>query len=161
MADIQLKPQNEKSRRTRRSTRVDLTPMVDLGFLLITFFVFTTSLSQPTAMAMYEPHEGESLTVPESGAMTLIIAKNHRVFYYYGNNNAHLAETSLNDLRAKLVRHKKQTPAEKLMIVIKTAAAATLGDNINLLDEMAICSIPLGHYAEVPLSPLEMKQTDK
>jgi len=68
------------------STKVDLTPMVDLGFLLITFFVFTTSMTKPKAMNLYLP-AGEISTMPtgESTVLTIIPVSNDKVFYYHGD----------------------------------------------------------------------------
>src|ERR1041384_5290476 len=70
------------------STRVDMTPMVDLGFLLITFFIFTATLSTPSTMDLNMPKdtdkEEEQTKAKQSGALTVMLGKNINVYYYEG-----------------------------------------------------------------------------
>jgi biopolymer transport protein ExbD len=69
----------------RLSTTLDMTPMVDLGFLLITFFIFTTTMAQPTAMNLFMPKDvdkpEDQTKVKESGAFTIMLGKQDVVYY--------------------------------------------------------------------------------
>ncbi|MCL6101256.1 MAG: biopolymer transporter ExbD [Bacteroidetes bacterium] len=79
----------KKSRRKKLSTRIDLTPMVDLGFLLITFFMLATTLNKPQTMEIALPSkekipETEQTTIKASRAVTILLGKENKVYYYEG-----------------------------------------------------------------------------
>ena len=144
------------------STRVDLTPMEDLGFLLITFFVFTTTMSKPTAMNMNEPKDDpdNQLKVKNSGAMTILLGKGDQVYYYMGeltpeNMSQQFKSTNFKDIRQVILDKKKATPIGDLMYIIKSDKEATFKNAIDILDEMSINTVPPGHYAEVDMSDTE------
>ncbi len=95
------------------STRVDMTPLVDLGFLLITFFIFTTTMSTPTTMGLIMPKDEKNpkdLTeVKESAALTIMLGKNDQVFYYMGQlkpDGSNFESTNFKDVR-KVIMDKK------------------------------------------------------
>lgn len=73
------------------STRVDMTPMVDLGFLLITFFIYTTTMSTPNTTKLSMPKKEEDQTkqmeVVKSGLLTILLGENN-VYYYEGELDA-------------------------------------------------------------------------
>ena len=146
----------------KQSTRVDLTPMVDLGFLLITFFVFTSTMSQPTAMNMIEPKDdpNNQMKVKNSGAMTLLLGKANQVYYYYGeltDPNKQFKSSNFKEIRQLIVDKEKATPLGDLMYIIKADKESTFKNAIDILDEMTICNVPSGHYAEVDMSEGEAK----
>jgi biopolymer transport protein ExbD len=152
------------------STRVDLTPMVDLGFLLITFFVFTTTMAQNTAMNMNEPKDDKDkeMKVKNSGAMTILLGKSNQIYYYYGQLEAEkvseqFKSTNYKDIRKLILDKKNATPIDDLMYIIKSDSESTFKNAIDILDEMTISAVPPGHYAEVDMIPVEkelIKQTE-
>jgi len=78
-----------KGKSKKMSTRVDFTPMVDLGFLLITFFMLATTLIKPQTMEISMPSrdkvtEEQQTKVKASKAITIILGKEDKVFYYFG-----------------------------------------------------------------------------
>lgn len=146
------------------STRVDLTPMVDLGFLLITFFVFTTSMTESKAMNMNEPKDdpGKELKVKNSGAMTILLGKGDQIYYYFGQlDTATLSQqfktSNYKEIRNLIVEKKKATPIDDLMYIIKSDKESTFRNAIDILDEMSISAVPPGHYAEVEMTPAEQE----
>ncbi len=141
------------------STRVDLTPMVDLGFLLITFFIFTTTLAEPTAMNLAMPKDTKDPNlenkVKESGSLTLMLGKGNVIYYYYGNDPTKMQTTGYKDVRKLILDKKKSTPKDDLFIIIKPDKDATYKNAVDILDEMYIEDI--GRYAMIDATPEQSK----
>jgi len=139
------------------STRVDLTPMVDLGFLLITFFIFTTTLSQPTTMKLFMPKDDvkdEDLTkIKESGALNIIMGKSNGVYYYEGMDPSQLKASSYKQIRDEIIKKKASTPADDLFITIKPDKESSYKNLVAILDEMTINDIK--RYAIDPANDVE------
>jgi biopolymer transport protein ExbD len=144
------------------STRVDLTPMVDLGFLLITFFIFTTTMSQPTAMRLFLPKHTEKPEeqnkVKASGALTLILAKDNSIFYYEGElapDGSNFKSTNFGGIRDIIINKKKSTNPEDFVVVIKPTPDATYKNTVDILDEMTINEVK--RYALVDIFDVELQ----
>lgn len=79
---------HQKKRAKKHSSRVDMTPMVDLGFLLLTFFVLTTQFSKPKEMEInmpVKPKDTSNIMKVDTTSLTLLLTENQeKVYYYYG-----------------------------------------------------------------------------
>ncbi len=144
------------------NTRVDLTPMVDLGFLLITFFIFTTTMSTPTVMKLFLPKDTEKPEeqnkAKESGALTIMLGKDRNVFYYEGilaDNGSNFKSTDFKGIRDVILNKKKNTDPKDLVIVIKPSKDSKFRDVVDALDEMTINDVK--RYALVDISEPEMQ----
>lgn len=126
--------------------RVDMTPMVDLGFLLITFFMLTTTMSQQAGMDIQMPFDdktGKTQAVKESNAVTIILGKNNKVFYYQGLKEPQLKLTdfSPNGIR-KILLEKKAEIGPKMNVLVKPMERAKYKNIVDILDELAITAVP-------------------
>ncbi|MEX1189635.1 MAG: biopolymer transporter ExbD [Bacteroidia bacterium] len=84
------KKKHGKQRAKKSSTRIDMTPMVDLGFLLLTFFILTTTFNKPQAMEINMPVKDDELKdedknkVPAEHTLNIILTDNNIVYWYFG-----------------------------------------------------------------------------
>jgi biopolymer transport protein ExbD len=110
-----------KKRSKKMSTRIDFTPMVDLGFLLITFFMLTTTLSKPKTMEIGMPDKTETPEpnkIDDDVAMTILLSENDKVYYYFGMKDPQLELTnfSKNGIR-KILLERNDPQIRKLKIL--------------------------------------------
>jgi biopolymer transport protein ExbD len=144
-------------RRSKKlSTRVDLTPMVDLGFLLITFFIFTTSLSRPTALTMKLPKDVPDnirQKQPVSGVLTLLIAGHDKVFYYERDDFTTMQASTFAGIRSVILSKKARTKPSDFMVIVKPTPEASYKNTIQIFDEMNINAVK--RYALVDIDPGE------
>lgn len=132
--------------------KVDMTPMVDLGFLLITFFNFTTSISKPTAMKLAMPKDdGDPTPVKCSASLTIVPEGPDRVGWYDCTNGveAPVQYAPLNGKEGirEILLHKRQAVARQfgdpkdMVVMIKPSAACDYATLVGVLDEMTINGI--------------------
>jgi biopolymer transport protein ExbD len=157
MAEIQTTSSSKHKgvkRLIKKSTRVDLTPMVDLGFLLITFFVFTSALSKPKVMDIVTPIDsGNPTSICESCVLTVMLEKDNSISYYEGmpGENTVLQQTAFNEegIRSVLTRKKEMVKqargsADDMVLIIKPTDVSVYRNFVDILDEAAITGVK--HY---------------
>ena len=140
-----------KPKRARPS--LDMTPMVDLAFLLITFFMLTTTLAKPQAMDIAMPDKDvkdeQQLTIADNRTMTILLGAGNKVEWYMGSVDKPLTPPQVdgygkNGIRKALLEKKKEViamtgdPAKSLIVLIKPSDQSIYRNLVDILDEMAI-----------------------
>jgi len=155
------------------STRIDMTPLVDLGFLLITFFIFTATMSTPNTMRLIMPKDEKDpekqTEVKESSALTILMGKGNAVYYYEGQmspDGSNFNSSTYTDIRnviqkkrtavmqqGRSLGHHPDSLDKDLVVVIKPNQDATYKNTVDILDEMTINNIK--RFAIVDISEPE------
>lgn len=145
-----------KVRSKKMSTRVDLTAMVDLAFLLITFFMLTTTLAKPQAMDMFMPDKNDKnpdqqLDVKASRTMTALLGSNNKVVWYMGvlgDNPPTVDNFGKKGIRESFIDMNKEVvaktgdPKKGLMVIVKPTDKSNYKNFVDILDELKIADVP-------------------
>jgi biopolymer transport protein ExbD len=133
-----------KFKKPRINVRVDMTPMVDVAFLLLTFFMLTTQFRPPEEVTIVLPKSHSSFKLPESDVMIVTISKDNRVFLgldsqklrarIFGQENQLRAEIEVDTktLPDLLMRARSANP--KLRTVVKGDKDADYGLTEDIMD---------------------------
>jgi biopolymer transport protein ExbD len=147
-----------KKRSKKVSTKIDMTPMVDLAFLLITFFMLTTTMSQPQAMEVNMPDKTkEKITQPikESQALTVILGENNKVYWYTGIKDPQIQVTDFSDEGIRKVLMEKNKSIKELVVIIKSMDTSKYKNMVDIIDEMHITGIQ--RFAPVSITEVDKK----
>ncbi|HTN20615.1 MAG TPA: biopolymer transporter ExbD [Pelobium sp.] len=159
-----------KVRSKKQSTRVDLTAMVDLAFLLITFFMLTTTLAKPQAMDMFMPDKDEKnpdevLDVKASRTMTVLLGDDNKIVWYMGvigDNPPTVDNFGKKGIRESLIENNKKViantgnPEKGLMVIIKPTDQSNYKNFVDILDEIKIAGVP-SYGINNKIEPAEIK----
>jgi biopolymer transport protein ExbD len=147
-----------KVRSKKQNSKVDLTAMVDLAFLLITFFMLTTTLSKPQSMSLGLPDKDEDETknkdikVDERRTMTVMLGEDNKLIYYMGLLENPIAGPKdiaygKGGIRKELLARKKSVleytgdKAKGIIVIIKPGKKSKYKNLVDILDEMAITGV--------------------
>jgi biopolymer transport protein ExbD len=167
---------DKKVRSKKSNSKVDLTAMVDLAFLLITFFMLTTSLSKPQSMNLGMPEKPKpnektpEIDVADDRTMTILLGENNKVKWYMGQFGSPLEgpeDSSYGKAgirqpileKVKSVPEKYGDPKKGLIVILKLDKKTNYRNMVDILDEMAIAKVPT--YAIVDITPEEKALLDK
>jgi len=143
-----------KVRAKKQSTKVDMTPMVDLAFLLLTFFILTSTFNKPKTMEITMPDkvqdEKEQTKINENDILNLVLAENDKIYYWTGlTPPAEITNYSPDGVRKLLRDRIKENP--KMMVLIKPKDESRYNNMVDILDEMDITQMK--RFAIVDFTP--------
>jgi biopolymer transport protein ExbD len=166
MADLEVKDSGKKGKkkgRKKMSLRVDLTPMVDLGFLLVTFFMLTTTFSKPQTMEINLPvndptEKVEDVNaVKESKTITVILGADNKVIWYHGLAARPLEGPTVTNFSADGIRKvlvDRNKIIDQMVVLIKPTDKAIYKNVVDILDEMNISDIK--RFALIDIAPEDL-----
>jgi len=147
------------AREQRTEIDIDMNPMVDLAFLLLTFFMLTTTFARPQTMELLMPAkpkpgaEEKEQPVKESKTLNVVLSGENDLYWYQGITDPDIQRSSYSEQGIHELLLKKKKEVSGLVVLIKPQEDTEYGNLVDILDEMKNCEIE--RYAIVSLSPEE------
>lgn len=139
----QTRGKSKRKAKKRMGFHLDMTPLVDITFLLLTFFMFTTTMATPQIMEMSLPPEVDvDIDVKCSELLNFFIDDDNRILWYYCDGT--LEEINAKDVsKISLEHHRKPNMGNKLITALKVSEKADYGLVVRVLDELNIAEIDI------------------
>lgn len=153
------KKKGGKVRAKKSSTKIDMTPMVDLAFLLLTFFMLTTTFNKPQTMEIIMPDKPKPGDIPpevnERRVITVILGASDKVYWYKGITDPQVAVTNFSDTGIRKVLVENNSQIKDMIVLIKAADESRYKNMVDILDELTISSI--SRFALVDITEVDKK----
>jgi biopolymer transport protein ExbD len=141
--------------RRRSRTHIDMTPMVDLAFLLLTFFVLTTSLNKNYALPIAIPEQNvpDPPPISASKVLTLLLGENDNIYWYQGYPDHPVSKTVFSSQGIRKLLQQKGKEITHMTVLVKASDKSRYKNVVDIVDEMTILGID--RYAMVDITPEE------
>ena len=146
------------TKRKRSVPRIDMTPMVDLAFLLLTFFVMTTTLNKSYMLELQQsvPDEtGKHRDIRAEQVLNIVLGKNNEVYWYMGMPGNKASRTDFSSTGVRKLLTQKNQEIKKLFVFIKASDQSRYQNTIDMLDEITITRI--ANFSMVDLEAEDLK----
>jgi len=161
-----------KVRTKKQSTRVDLTAMVDLAFLLVTFFMLTTTLNKPKAMDLVMPDKdktNDQKPVPETRTLTILLGKDNKIEWYRGLIDKPIGAPTTdnfgkNGIRKVLLDMKQKIAQESggkpMIVLVKPSDKSIYRNLVDIMDELNIANIDIRAIVDITKPDVDLLKRD-
>jgi len=136
----------------RISVRIDMTPLVDVAFLLLTFFMMTTVFRKPSTMEINLPPNDAKVDIAESNLLTIRVDEAKMIYYNFGIDVP--KKMKFDDLRKFLVESSSQNP--KLVVLLKIDRKGKFNYMVDIIDELNLAK--LDRFSIAPMTDIDLKE---
>jgi biopolymer transport protein ExbD len=154
VAESKSHAKGSKKKKKRAGVRIDMTPMVDVAMLLLTFFMLTTVFNKPQTMELNLPPDSNvQVEVAATTLLTVRVAPNMEIYWNMGNEPTALKKITLKELRPLLVERLRGIP--KLITLVQIDREAKYNDMVDIIDELNLANIT--RFSIAPLKEMDKK----
>jgi biopolymer transport protein ExbD len=153
------RPQKGKKRRHKKrrlGVRIDMTPMVDVAFLLLIFFMVTTVFRTPQALEINLPPKDVQIPISENHILFIKVLAGDKMFWNMGDDKSKPAGLTLAQLPPVIKSH--HTADDKLVVVIKIDKEATFHNMVDIIDELDLAKMT--RFSMAPMTDDEKKEIE-
>lgn len=170
MAELNTSENNKSSMRSKKKAlRVDLTAMVDLAFLLITFFILTTTLQKPKTMDLTMTVDGPEEPVASSRTMTVLIGADSKASWYIGGADkpimgplvVNLGKQGLRKVLLEQSARIKKEQRKDMIVLVKPSEQSIYENVVGVMDELNITNNKFRAIADISPADVAMLRKDK